>query len=183
HAQLTREFSVLEKTAAQDFSDEGWQGTPQYHRSADLRYRGQGYELNLPLTKNLFRDFEREHQRRYGYAHHGREVEIVTLRLRATLKSKATSGAADALVRQPDAERGGTAALASLSRAKSRDPGRAKLGSISPAKVPVLFDGKKLETQIYSRDDLHLGKKYSGPAVITEYSATTVIPPGKRFRL
>ncbi|SPF38311.1 5-oxoprolinase (ATP-hydrolyzing) [Candidatus Sulfotelmatobacter kueseliae] len=183
HAQLTREFSVLENTAARDFSSEGWQGTPHYRRSADLRYRGQGYELNLPLTKNLLRDFEREHQRRYGYAHHGREVEIVTLRLRAALKSKATSGAAAALVRQLDAERAGTAALASLSRAKSRDPGRAKLGSISPPKVPVLFDGKKLETQIYSRDDLHLGKKYSGPAVITEYSATTVIPPGKRFRL
>jgi N-methylhydantoinase A len=183
HAELGRQFSALEKAAARDFSSEGWQGTPHYRRSADLRYRGQGYELNLPLAKNLLRDFEREHQRRYGYAHHGREVEIVTLRLRAALKSRTTRGAADALVRQPDAERVGTAALVSLSRAKSRDPGRAKLGRPSQPKVPVLFDGKKLETQIYSRDDLRSGKKYSGPAVITEYSATTVIPPGKRFHL
>jgi N-methylhydantoinase A len=47
----------------------------------------------------------------------------------------------------------------------------------------VLFDGKKLPTKIYARDDLRPGKKYSGPAIITEYSATTAIPPGKRFHL
>ncbi len=190
HAQLTREFSVLEKTAAQDFRSEGWQGTPHYRRSADLRYRGQGYELNLPLTDNLLRDFQQEHQRRYGYAHHGREVEIVTLRLRATLKSKATSGAADALVRQPGAERVGTGSVGtgsvgtgSVGTGTPARPGRATLGRPSPPKVPVLFGGKKLETQIHSRDDLRSGKKYSGPAVITEYSATTVIPPGNRFHL
>jgi N-methylhydantoinase A len=60
-------------------------------------------------------------------------------------------------------------------------PGRAKVGSLSPTQVPVLFDGKKLPTTIYSRDALKPGKKYSGPAIITEYSATTVIPPGKTF--
>ena len=53
----------------------------------------------------------------------------------------------------------------------------------SPPEAPVLFDGKKLATKIYSRDELHPGKKYSGPAILTEYSATTVIPPGKRFHL
>jgi N-methylhydantoinase A len=47
----------------------------------------------------------------------------------------------------------------------------------------VLFDGKKYETRIYSRESLKPGKKYSGPAIITEYSATTVIPPGKRFHV
>jgi len=166
HAQLTRQFSLLEKAAARNFSSEGWPGTPHYRRSADLRYRGQGYELNLPLTKNLLRDFEREHQRRYSYAHQGREVEIVTLRLRATVKSP-QSRITTAHV--------GTAALASLSRAKLGRP-------LSP-KIPVLFDGKKLPTTIYSRDDLRPGKKYSGPAVITEYSANTVIPPGHRFHL
>ena len=54
---------------------------------------------------------------------------------------------------------------------------------LSTPKAPVLFDGKKLTTAIYSRDALKPGKTYSGPAIITEYSATTVIPPGKRFHL
>jgi N-methylhydantoinase A len=62
-------------------------------------------------------------------------------------------------------------------------PGRAKLGRLSPPKAPVIFEGKKQETKIHSRDVLRPGQKYSGPAIITEYSATTVIPPGKTFQL
>jgi N-methylhydantoinase A len=62
-------------------------------------------------------------------------------------------------------------------------PGRAKLGSLSTPKAPVLFDGKRLATSIYSRDALKPGRSYSGPAIITEYSATTVVPPKKRFHV
>ena len=159
--QLNREFSTLEKNAAKDFRDEAWPGQPHYTRSVDIRYRGQGYELNIPLTKNLLRDFHQEHHRRYGYTHPNREVELVTLRLRATLRSTTSHVGADAFVR----------------------PSRAKLGKLSPPGSPVLFESKKLLTKIYARDDLQPGKKYSGPAIITEYSATTVIPPGKSFRL
>jgi N-methylhydantoinase A len=163
--ELNREFGGLEKTAAQDFRAESWPGKPHYNRSVDIRYRGQGYELNLPLTKTLMRDFEREHRRRYGYTHPNREVEFVTLRLRAVLKSHppettTTRVAADAPVRP-----------------------RAKLGRISSPRTAVVFDGKKLPTKLYTRDEVRLAKKYSGPAIITEYSATTVIPPGNRFRL
>src|SRR5579863_2144381 len=52
-ANLHREFAALEKAAKRDFAQESWPGSPRYFRSLDLRYRGQGYELNLPLTKNL----------------------------------------------------------------------------------------------------------------------------------
>jgi N-methylhydantoinase A len=51
-------------------------------RSADLRYRGQSYEINVPWTRAVVR-FHREHARIYGYAMPEREVEIVTLRVRA----------------------------------------------------------------------------------------------------
>ena len=159
--RLNLEFSSLEKSAANDFREEHWPGRPHYNRSVDLRYRGQGYELNLPLTRHLLRDFQQEHRRRYGYAHPTRDVELVTLRLRATLKSTASHIGADAFIR----------------------PRGAKLGTPSSARSPVLFDGKKLATKIYSRDELRSGKRYPGPAIITEYSATTVIPPGKGFHL
>ncbi len=168
-ARLAQEFAALQKQAAKDFRQEAWQGRVHYQRSVDLRYRGQGYELNLPFTKNLLADFHQEHQRRYGYSHPTRELELVTLRLRATLKSASA--------------RGGKGTLASLSRAKPRDPSRAQLGSPSAPKAPVLFDSKKLATTIHSREELTPGKKYSGPAIITEYSATTVIPPHKHFYL
>jgi N-methylhydantoinase A len=170
--QLRREFAALEKIAASGFKREAWQGRAHHHRSVDVRYRGQGYELNIPLTKNLLRDFQQEHLRRYGYTHPKREVELVTLRLRAIVKSpesKVTTAhvGKDAYV--------GTAAFGR--------PGRAKLGSFSFPITPVLFDRKILTTKIYSRDELRPDRRYSGPAIITEYSATTVIPPGKRFHL
>jgi N-methylhydantoinase A len=47
----------------------------------------------------------------------------------------------------------------------------------------VLFEDRTRVSAIYSRDSLKPGKTYSGPAIVTEYSATTVIPPGKRFHL
>ncbi len=165
--KLNREFITLEKTATKDFRAEAWQGAPRFHRSVDLRYRGQGYELNLPFTKNLLADFEQEHHRRYGYAHPSREVELVTLRLRAILKSSTADAGKTAHV--------GTGAFAR--------PGRATLGRLSSPKVPVLFEGKKQETRIHSRDALRPGQHYPGPAIITEYSATTVIPPTKHFHL
>jgi N-methylhydantoinase A len=165
--ELNREFSALEKNAAEDFHEESWPGSPHYNRSVDIRYRGQGYELNIAFTKNLLRDFAQEHHRRYGYIHPNREVELVTLRLRAVLKSTTTPVEKIAHVE--------TGALAR--------PGRAKLGRLSTPKAAVLFESKRLETNIYSRNDLKQSKNYSGPAIITEYSATTVIPPGKRFRL
>ncbi len=179
-ARLKQEFAALEKQAAKDFQKESWQGTVRYQRSVDVRYSGQGYELNLLFTENLLADFQQEHQRRYGYAHPTREVELVTLRLRAIVKSrrlKATTAYVGKIGHV------GTGTLVSLPRAEPRGPGRAKLGSSSTPKAPALFDGRKLATAIYSRDALKPGKKYSGPAIITEYSATTVIPSNKRFHI
>jgi N-methylhydantoinase A len=172
--QLNREFVALENNATKDFREESWRGKVHYQRSVDLRYRGQGYELNLSLSKNLLKDFQREHHRRYGYSHSTREVELVTLRLRATLRTATTHGEKIGSVGKMDHV--GTAA------APAR-PGRAKLGKLSPPRSPVQFDGKKLATKIYERDELHLSTKYPGPAIITEYSATTVIPPGTTFHL
>ncbi len=170
--ELNREFAALEKIAASDFRHEAWQGKAHYHRSADMRYRGQGYELNIPLTKNLLRDFEQEHLRRYGYTHPNREVEVVTLRLRAIVKSPQSTVSTARVKKNANV---GTGTLAR--------PRRAKLGSISSPASPVLFEGKTLPTQIYSREELRPDRRYSGPAIITEYSATTVVPPGKRFHL
>jgi N-methylhydantoinase A len=47
---------------------------------ADLRYRGQSYELTVPLQPDLGRAFHRAHEERYGYADESREVELVAVR-------------------------------------------------------------------------------------------------------
>ena len=159
--RLEREFAALRRRAEKDFRDEEWAGAIKYQLSVDVRYQGQGYELNVPFTRSLIRDFRNEHQRRYGYSYPARAVELVTLRLRATIKSHQTRAHV------------GTGAPAR--------PGRAEPGRVRN-RAPVSFSGKKVSAAILSRDALSPGKKYSGPAVITEYSATTVVPPGVTFR-
>ncbi|HKU26185.1 MAG TPA: hydantoinase/oxoprolinase family protein [Candidatus Sulfotelmatobacter sp.] len=160
YQQLTQQFAALETTAVKDFRQESWDGKPAFHRSIDLRYRGQGYEINVVLSRDLTKDFEREHQRRYGYTHANREIELVTLRLRAILQPAKGHLGPDAFVRP--------------ARAKNRT---------QPGKTQTLIEGRKMKTKIYAREELQPGKKYTGPAVITEYSATTFIPSISEFHL
>ena len=158
-AKLAAEFRKLEQSAQKEFHAERWAGPPRYERSVDLRYRGQGYELNVSATGNLAARFHREHERRYGYHHPGREIELVTLRLRATLRSPQEK-----------------------IRKEIRSARKSSRAASPAERAPVFFDGKTISTPVYERGDLCPGQSLKGPAVITEYSATTVIPPGKKFR-
>ena len=156
---LEEEFAALRKRAESEFHTEGWRGTAQYSHSVDVRYRGQGYELNVPYGRNLTAEFSRQHKRRYGYIYDGRELELVTLRLRAVMKSGRAASAPMGTSGSP------------VRRAK-RTP-----------ETRVSFNGEKVATALHERSELRVGKKYSGPAIVTEYSATTVIPPGMRFSI
>ena len=48
--------------------------------AADLRYRGQSFELTVPLQPDLDAAFHRAHEERYGYADPSREIELVAVR-------------------------------------------------------------------------------------------------------
>lgn len=156
--RLQAEFKIFEKKAEKEFRAEGWKANIRFARSADLRYRGQGYELNVPVEstvkwESMLEKFNREHQRRYGYSHHDRDIEIVTLRLRGAL----ASGVRPKMFTQ--------------------------FQKHAPGFEQVVFDGKRLRTAIYDRTSLQQRRLYVGPAIITEYSATTVIPPGMKFHV
>ncbi len=155
--KLNREFTALRRAAAKDFRKESWRGAVRFQLSVDVRYRGQGYELNISYTRTLLESFQREHQRRYGYNYPGREVELVTLRLRASMKPPQANS--DAM---------------KIDVSRTRRPSHTD-------HLPVLFAGEKISTAIHARDALHPGKRYIGPAVVTEYSATTLIPPRMQF--
>jgi len=81
-SDLERRFVELESRARKESPH------AQVLRSADIRYKGQSYELNVPWNpRNPAAPFHREHARVYGYATPQREVEVVTLRVRARRKS------------------------------------------------------------------------------------------------
>ena len=99
--------------------------------------------------------FHAEHQRRYGHSDPEREVEIVTVRLRGRISS-------------PE----------KLDRMKVEN----QAGKLNRGMAKVWFEGKPVKAQIIPRKLLKAGKRHQGPAIITEYSATTVVPPGLTYR-
>ena len=148
---LELHFDSLEMKGATEFREEGLTGESE--RSVDLRYVGQGYELNVPAGEGMLEAFHDLHRRRFGYADVKKAVEIVNVRVRMTAKSEAVG-----LPLREVCEGDGAQAVV-----KSRK---------------IFFDGEWVESKVYGREALVPGDVFAGPAVVTEYSATTVLPPG-----
>ena len=55
----------------------------------------------------------------------------------------------------------------------------------APETAPVILPGsaRPVTTAIYDRQQLRPLRRYRGPAVITEYSATTVVPASMSFAM
>ena len=156
-------FDELLTRAENEMEVEGF--TPEQlkiDRSLDIRYEGQSYELNVPYftetetclqeTRVLVQKFHAAHDQRFGYARTDAPVEIVNLRLIAT-------GETDKPPIRP------------LPLADT-DPSEA-----FTFQNPVIFEGEARSTDFYRREALQPGNQIAGPAIITEFSATTVIPP------
>jgi N-methylhydantoinase A/oxoprolinase/acetone carboxylase beta subunit len=87
---LEREFAKLERRARKESPG------AEIERSADLRYKGQSYELNVPWpAARGFSEFHKAHQKMYGYLSSEREVEVVTIRVRARIASSFAKAKAD----------------------------------------------------------------------------------------
>lgn len=135
--------------------------------SLDLRYVGQNYELPvtvhnapekpiLPELHALLKAFFAEHERSYGHFDPDAPVEVVNLRLKAA------------------------------ARLSSAQAGIKVTGDQSaPAQIqPVWFDATgPVDTPIYDRATLASGAVLHGPAIITQFDATTVVPPKAVIRV
>lgn len=118
-----------------------------------LRYAGQSYDLAVPEGPRAAEVFEASHQRLYGYRLEGREIELVALRL---------SGIERAEAKPPKA--------APRTRALRGD---AILGERS-----LRFEsGRRVRARRVDRGALTPGVEFEGPAVVEEFSATTLVPP------
>jgi N-methylhydantoinase A len=156
---LDEEFRRLEQRGVRELAEEGLaRSQVRSERWLDMRYAGQAYELAVRATGDFVRAFHAAHERRYGYADAQRAVEIVTLRTRligATPKPPLSA--------KPPIARSRPAAL---------------LGARA-----AFFAGRRTQAAVYDRARLRAGQRFAGPAIIVEYSATTVIPPGWRARV
>jgi len=130
----------------------------EYEYGLDLRYRGQSFEISVPesFEGGVREEFHRRHEALYGWRLDSREVELVNLRTRA-------------VVRRPLAERKAVRA--------ERLPRGAVVGGRA-----AWFEGRG-HVPVIDRDALGEGVRFEGPALVEEYSGTTLVPPGWSARV
>ncbi len=149
----------LEEEATQILYKEGFASSEAVmERQLDLRYLGQSYEITVPVQGSLettLNSFHLRHREIYGYAAEGEPIEVVNARLIAT-----------GITRKPELRKA-QPSMQALSPQALKD------------KRTAFFDSTGwIETPIYSRDALMLGNRLGGPAIVEQYDATTVVPPG-----
>lgn len=161
--QLKAVLKPLEIQGRRVLQQEGFEkASIRIHHRLDMRYVGQAYELNVSADGNFVAAFHRAHEMRYGYHNANRKIEIVNVRCRAigiTQKPKTVKIA----TRPPTRKR------------SERTP-------FAPT-LQLVIDGRSKKAALYVRDDLRAGDVLSGPAVVMEYSATTLIPPDWNARV
>ncbi len=158
--KLDETFKAMERIAAAALRREGFPPAKQRHeRSLALRYKGQSFELEIKRTsRNIAAEFHRVHQERYGYMQTANVVEIVSARVRS-------SGIVEKIAEQKATKSAGKTFA-------------------SPSKiVSAYLDGKKQKTLVFNRAELSSGARLRTPCLVTEYSSTTLIPPGMRVEV
>ncbi len=126
-----------------------------HERGIDFRYHGQEYVLTIPVPDGpidmaaVRTAFDVAYARQYGHSSPEGRVEMANIRLAA-------------IGRIPRPENAPPLAMAAAPE-RTRD---------------VVFDGTALPTRIIDRNALSDGHPVTGPAIIEESTATTLLPPG-----
>ncbi len=152
---LSEVFESLKRKALEDMEREGFTEFGKnlfFELSADLRYKGQSFEVNVPFTGNLFEEFEKRYKTLYGYTLN-RPLEVVNLRLRAV-----------GVGEKPTLER--------IPKTDGKLLSRAAVGETT-----TYFGGREYRVKILDRDKLLAGDRWDFPSIVVEYSSTIVIPP------
>lgn len=152
--ELDELFDQLSGDARREVMDEG---IAEDHidviRTLDLRYQATDafLPIGLPPTGTYAEAFAAAHRRLYGYQHEGRDLEIVAARVEVVGRSDATMDATSSLIEH---------------------------GAPSPEFTrTVYFDTVPYAARVYRRSALLPGDRITGPAIILESVATTVIDP------
>lgn len=131
--------------------------------SADIRYLGQSFDLNVALDQEVLADasgaevrrrFNSIYEQVYGYKDEAAALEVLDARATAvgvTLKPRIESVAASG----PGAQSGA-----------------------APTSRRIFLDGRHWEARVYSRTALVAGSAFSGPAIVEQYDTTTLVPHG-----
>jgi N-methylhydantoinase A len=150
---LEKIFREMEKQACATLRHEGFpDGKQRHERSLAVRYKGQSFELQIKQTRgNIAAPFHRAHQSRYGYAQPKNVVEIVSARVRSI-----------GVIEKLKTQRFKSSSSKTIARPHDY--------------VATYFERKRIRAAVYRREELSAGSRLRTPCIITEYSATTLVP-------
>jgi len=167
--KLNRDYASLVEQALLAMKDEGFRPeSVQLQLSADVRYVGQAYEVNVPVPRSqltqgdiglMNHEFHSRHHKIYGHSAESEPTEIVNLRATAV-----------GLVPKPKTKR---YALSSPSARRAKKFQRR-----------VFFEEHGfVNCPVYGRSLLKAGNVIKGPAIVEQLDATTVAYPDQRVRV
>lgn len=158
--ELARTFAELEEEARTVMLSEGVPADQsRIRRMVDMRYRGQDHTLTIALPDGTVDErassaarhsFDEIHLQNFGHSSPSENAEYLNARLVIY----------GSMERAP-------LPLASVVNCSSEAVGCRK----------VIFEEGTFDTPIYDRYSLGVGAKISGPAIVLENGATTVVPP------
>ena len=159
-------FAELERDALRWLrEDQGYDGPGEVSLSAEMRYRGQSFEIDTPLDRAALQAdgaaaiaeaFHVAHAQVYGHADRAAPLQVIAVRLVVTGRTEKPE-----LVRH------------------TLRPGTA----IPQAEAQAWLSGAMRRVDIYRRADLVPGQDFAGPAIVTQDDCTTVVPPGFAVRI
>jgi N-methylhydantoinase A len=165
-AELDAIFATMETAALEDLMREQFPRERLLtRRHAGMRYRGQSYEVPVPVPRlggpqdmtDLVKRFHEAHQRRYGHMAQAEAVEIVNFQVTAV-----------ALIAKP----------AWKTFARTDAPAKPH-----EARQAYFSAGDAREVPVFRRSTLQPGMRIEGPAIVEEQTSTTVLYPGQRAQV
>lgn len=167
-ANLRPIYERLEKLGVEALNRDGISSEKrQFVKTADLRYAGQAYEVNVTIPEGPLDDaaldkmrneFHAAHKQLYAHNHLDKPIEFVSARLTALGLTSAPEMAANAK------------------------------GNKRPApkeKLKVFFEETDAftETPVYDRAELHSDASFDGPAIIEQVDTTIIVHPGQTVKV
>jgi N-methylhydantoinase A len=155
----------LENESLTELKQQGYEKNIEVHRALEMRYLGQNYELELPMTSQKFAAattaklwtlFHETHNARFGFATPGEIIEIVNFTLTAVARTI-------------------TPELAEIAGGE---------GPAMPMELrSVWFIGGPQTIPVFERAALLAGQWVQGPALIEEAASVTVLEAGHRLKV
>ena len=153
--KLLEAYNNLKEEATELLKSENVQeSNMNFNLTADMRYIGQEYYVNVNLTEpfnleDINKSFHETYEKQYGHSTPEGPCEFINLRL----------------IAMGQIEKSGSI------KSAGEDT------TIVESKREVIFNQKPHQTDVFNRQKIETNKKFNGPAIIEESTATTIIPP------